>query len=147
MPAGAVCVRRPPFEESLRLYANDVSLTAAQSLVVLVLLDVRDTGSATCADALRSRLHGIAAEDTECALAHQSVASILPPAVVIADRWGEIAAIATADRAAELPMSTTCSNGSNTSGTSVPNAREKSERLLEKAPGGKTTPTGNGRAN
>lgn len=71
--------------------------------VVLVLLDAADTGSGTYADALRSGLQAIAAEDTECVVTHHSVASILPPAVVIADRWGEIAAIATGDRAAELP--------------------------------------------
>ena len=45
-----------------------------------------------------------AAADTDCVITRDSVPGVPPPAVVIADRWGEIVHVARASHAGELPL-------------------------------------------
>jgi hypothetical protein len=52
---------------------------------------------------LRNRAAEFAAQDTECVMTRDRVAGISAPAVIVADRWGEIIHLAAASDVADLP--------------------------------------------
>jgi hypothetical protein len=52
---------------------------------------------------LRSRMAELTAYETACVITHQPIEGVRPPAVVIADRWGEVHYAASPDSVAALP--------------------------------------------
>lgn len=52
---------------------------------------------------LRDHIADLTAHDTSCVMTSDDITGVRSPAIVIADRWGEIAFIAEAESASELP--------------------------------------------
>ena len=72
--------------------------------LVLVALSKADTGSATAyVSQFEAEAPAFHSHDTECVLTRDIVPGITPPAVLIADRWGEIVHIASGSDVVDLP--------------------------------------------
>ena len=71
--------------------------------LVLVLLPRDDPEAAKYAAALTSRASDLRAHAAEVVITNEAVASLSPPAVVVADRWGEAAVVATRASVSDLP--------------------------------------------
>jgi hypothetical protein len=74
-----------------------------RSNLVLVLLPRDDPEAAKYAAALTSRASDLKAHAAEVVITNEAVASLSPPAVVIADRWGEAAVVVTGASLSDLP--------------------------------------------
>ena len=72
--------------------------------LVLVVLSEADSGSSTTyVSQLEGAVAAFHSHETECVITRDAVAGIAPPAVLIADRWGEIVHVANASDVADLP--------------------------------------------
>lgn len=69
----------------------------------LLLVSLPASGADAYARALDAHMPELTAHDTVCVMTTDRIQGIAPPAVVIADKWGEIQHIAGAASAADLP--------------------------------------------
>jgi len=74
-----------------------------QKNLVLVVLPPDDPGADVYAASLSSRASDIAAHAAQCVITKEPVAELSPPAILIADRWGEVAIAVSGTRVTELP--------------------------------------------
>lgn len=72
--------------------------------LVLVTLPDFDSPSAAYAGRLVAQVRGVEEDDTEWVVTRDRIPAVSCPGVVVADQWGEIAFVADAPRAEELPM-------------------------------------------
>jgi hypothetical protein len=71
--------------------------------LLLVVLPAEDPAAAAYAAMLRLRASDITAHGAECVITNEPVALLSPPALVVADRWGEVAVAMSASSVGELP--------------------------------------------
>jgi peroxiredoxin len=71
--------------------------------VVLALLPDEDPDRLKYAAAMSARAPDLAAQDAACVVTSDAVPPLSAPALVVADRWGEIAFLAERQHVAELP--------------------------------------------
>jgi hypothetical protein len=72
--------------------------------LVLITIPTGDSASArTYVSQLTAEMPAFKGHDTECVITRDVVAGIPSPAVVIADRWGEIVQVMTGSEVADLP--------------------------------------------
>ena len=72
--------------------------------LLLVTLPTLDSGSAGAyAFDVAARVRELAAQDVECVITRDPVPGVSAPAVVIADRWGEIAFVVERSGVSDLP--------------------------------------------
>lgn len=71
--------------------------------LVLAALPQADTASPAYLSQLEAAKAAFAAGEAECVITRDAIAGVDAPAVVIADRWGEINHISTASDVADLP--------------------------------------------
>jgi hypothetical protein len=71
--------------------------------LVLAVLPANDPAAAEYAGMLSLHASDIASHAAECVITHESVGSLTAPALLIADRWGDIAIEVAARAISELP--------------------------------------------
>ena len=71
--------------------------------LVLVITQENDSTAAGYAATIIAAAPRLASADTVVIVTHDTVAGIHSPAVVVADRWGEIYSVTNTSRAADLP--------------------------------------------
>ena len=74
-----------------------------RNLVLVALPDAPSASSERYAVDLTARLHEFADEQAACVLTRDRVPGLPAPAVLVADRWGEIVHVTSARLAADLP--------------------------------------------
>jgi len=70
----------------------------------LLLVTLPSSGADAYLKGLAERSPDIAAHDAECVITRDSIPGVPSPAVVIADRWGEVMFVASPERTEALPV-------------------------------------------
>ena len=74
-----------------------------RNLVLVTLIDTDSAPSRRYVSQLSAATPAFQNQETECVITRDVVAGVASPAVVIADRWGEIVWVASASSVADLP--------------------------------------------
>jgi hypothetical protein len=75
-----------------------------RKILLLVVLPATEAGSSgTYAAALAQQVSASMTDNVECVITSDEIPGIPPPSVVVADRWGEVAFIASTRATADLP--------------------------------------------
>jgi hypothetical protein len=74
-----------------------------KSLLLVVIPTLASADRDAYISTLRNHIADLTAHDTSCVITSDDVAGVRCPAIIIADRWGEIAFVAEAASAANLP--------------------------------------------
>lgn len=74
-----------------------------RNLVLVTLIDTDSAPSRRYVSQLSAATPAFQNQETECVITRDAVAGVASPAVVIADRWGEIVYVASGSNVADLP--------------------------------------------